>query len=154
MNRIILHWTGGAHKPNSRDRSHYHFLVDGDGMVIPSIPVENNAAPLSPGYAGHTLNCNTNSIGVAICACLNANENPLDFGSYPPTARQLGALVELVASLCRQYHIPVDSHHVLTHGEVQHNLGIRQRGKWDLNALPHIQGPGGDYLRRAIKGSL
>ena len=34
LNRITIHWTAGVYRPNAIDKSHYHFLVDGDGKII------------------------------------------------------------------------------------------------------------------------
>lgn len=34
MKRIILHWTAGSYQPNHTDFEHYHYLVNGQGLVI------------------------------------------------------------------------------------------------------------------------
>ncbi len=142
MKRIILHWTAGGYKANLIDRLHYHYCVEGDGTVVPCVPISRNEPPLKPGYAQHTLNCNSSSIGIAVCCAAGAV--PGNMGKYPPTPAQLQAFVQLAAKLSVQYNIPIGRQHILTHGEVQANLGIRQRGKWDL------QVPGGEWLRYAI----
>jgi hypothetical protein len=41
-----------------------------------------------------------------------------------------------VAELCKHYKVPVTDKTVLSHAEVQKNLGITQRGKWDVAILP------------------
>ncbi len=151
MKRIIIHWTAGGHYPNATDKEHYHYLIDKDGDIIPAVPVRRNEPPLSQGYAAHTYHCNTDSIGISICACMGAKEKPLNFGPYPPTKAQLTTLIYLCTKMCNRYKIPVDDKHVLTHGEVYAKLGIPQQGKWDLNFLPGIKGAGGNYLRKEIK---
>ncbi|WP_248311241.1 peptidoglycan-binding protein [Bosea sp. UNC402CLCol] len=38
MDRIIVHWTAGAHRGSGLDRSHYHVLIEGDGKLVRGIP--------------------------------------------------------------------------------------------------------------------
>lgn len=33
MQRIIIHWSAGAHTVSALDRQHYHYIVDDDGDV-------------------------------------------------------------------------------------------------------------------------
>lgn len=157
MKRIIMHWTAGGNRATDLDRSHYHFIVEGDGNIVEGIHrPEANAGALKPGrYAAHTLNCNTGSIGVAVAAMLGAQEKPFSAGRHPITKAQLGALAMLCASLCRAYKIDVRRDTVLSHAEVQPTLGIAQRGKWDIAWLPGMDKPGnpvavGDRLRDLI----
>lgn len=157
MKRIIMHWTGGGHRATDLDRSHYHFIIEGDGNIVEGIHrPEANAGPLKSGrYAAHTLNGNTGSIGVAVAAMLGAQERPFRAGRYPITKAQLEALAMLCASLCRTYKIEVTRQTVLTHAEVQPTLGIAQRGKWDIAWLPGMDKPGdpvavGDRLRDLV----
>lgn len=160
MKRIILHWTAGGHRPNEIDTRHYHFLIDGNGLVHQGLhPVAANSrerGPLKAGtYAAHTANCNTDSIGIAICAMADAQERPFRPGSAPITGDQLVALATLVARLSRDYGIPITRETVLTHAEVQPTLGITQAGKWDITWLPGMVAPGapvtvGDRIRALI----
>jgi len=149
--RIIIHWSAGTYEVGKLERLHYHLIIAGNGDIVVGVPLGRNERPLQPGYALHTLHCNTESIGVAIACCAGAREKPLDFGKYPPTKEQLSSLVHAIYRLCKRYNIPIDEQHVLTHGEVQKNLGIKQRGKWDLNYLPRINGTGGDFIRWTVK---
>jgi len=149
MRRIVIHWTAGKYTPNILDRLHYHYLIDGDGLVIPAVPVIRNEEPLKLGYAAHTRRCNSGSIGIALCCAWGAI--PQNLGAYPPLPVQLVACAQLVAKLCKRHDIPLDREHVLTHGEVEVTLGIKQRGKWDLLVLPGIATTGGNYLRREAK---
>lgn len=160
MERIILHWTAGAHKATEFDRGHYHILIEGDGKLIRGIPsIKLNEAPAKKGYAAHTLGANSGSIGVSLCCMAGANEAPFDAGKYPMTQEQWDALTSVVADLCRRYSIPVTDKTVLSHAEVQNNLGIQQRGKWDFTRLafdPSVKGAKacGDKLRAEAKAKL
>lgn len=137
MQRIIFHWTAGGYEASSLDREHYHFLIEGDGNAVRGeFPVTANVAPKPGAYAAHTLNCNTRSIGISLCCMAGAQESPFNAGTAPMTAEQWANGVKAGAQLCRRYSIPPTPKTVLTHAEVQANLGIQQRGKWDIAALP------------------
>lgn len=160
MKRIIIHWSAGSHKVSNLDRKHYHRIIDGEGNVHEGVfPIEANEKPVKGQYAAHTLNCNTGSIGVALAAMAGAVERPFNPGRQPITEKQLEALAALCASLAKQYDIPVTRQTILTHAEVQPTLGIKQRGKWDITWLPHMDQPAdpvkvGDMLRESITQQL
>ncbi|PWE57119.1 N-acetylmuramoyl-L-alanine amidase [Metarhizobium album] len=160
MERIICHWTAGAHKASEFDRQHYHILIEDDGKLIRGIPsIKLNEAPAKAGYAAHTLNCNSGSIGVSLCCMGGSHESPFDPGKYPMTAKQFDVLSSVVAELCRRYGIKITDKTVLSHAEVQGNLGIQQRGKWDFTRLafdPSVIGARacGDKLRAAAQSKL
>jgi len=137
MDRIIVHWTAGHHKASSSDREHYHILWEADGTAVRGIPTidKNVASGAKAGYAAHTLNCNTGSIGVSMCCMANAVEQPFNAGNAPMTKAQWDAMVKGVAQLCVRYGIPVTRETVLSHAEVQGTLGIKQRQKWDISRL-------------------
>ena len=135
MKRIIMHWTGGAYQPSAYDKKYYHKLIDGNGKVHDGkYPIAANET-INGGYAAHTRNCNTGSIGIAVCAMFGAKESPFDVGNYPITDKQFNALCAEVARLCVEYGIDVTAKTVLTHAEVQDTLGIKQRNKWDITAI-------------------
>lgn len=138
ISRVISHWTGGNYAPSANDRSHYHFLIDGNAKPVRGVPsVVLNAHPKAqPGYAAHTKSSNTGSIGISVCAMAGAVERPFAAGKAPLTQGQWMALVLAVADLCERYKLPVTHKTVLTHAEVQANLGIKQSGKWDIARLP------------------
>jgi N-acetylmuramoyl-L-alanine amidase-like protein len=137
MQRIIVHWTAGTHTPTEFDRQHYHVLIDGRGKVVRGIPsIAANAKGGKGQRASHTLNCNTGSIGVSLCCMGGAEEVPFNPGKWPLTRAQWDALPAVLAELCRAYDIVVTPKTVLSHAEVQPNLGIAQRGKWDIACLP------------------
>src|SRR5690606_21014224 len=83
MKRIIMHWTAGAYQPNDTDKAAYHFLIDGTAALHSGVNVALNSGSLKSGYAAHTLNCNTDSIGVSLCCMAGASETPFDAGKYP-----------------------------------------------------------------------
>jgi hypothetical protein len=137
MKRIICHWTAGAHEASALDRKHYHIVVEGDGELVRGlVPIDENERTGDGRYAAHTLGANTGSIGVAVCCMAGANERPFRPGSHPMRESQWKRLAEVVAELCEAYAIPVTPKTVLGHGEVERNLGIRQKGKWDPLVLP------------------
>lgn len=138
MSRVILHWTAGSHKASDFDRQHYHVLIEGDGKVVKGFPsIAANSLPrVRPGYAAHTRSCNSGSIGVSMCCMANAVERPFNAGRYPLTKSQWAEASSVVAALCKHYGIKVTPETVLSHAEVQGNLGIKQAGKWDIAVLP------------------
>ncbi|GAA4525482.1 hypothetical protein GCM10023174_10140 [Chelativorans composti] len=161
MKRIIAHWTAGGYVASSLDKEHYHFLVEGDGTVVRGLhPISANIPPLREGrYAAHTRSANSYSIGVSACGMAGATENPFNPGRYPISERQFGKLAELIATLAKRYGIPVTDKTILTHAEVQPNLGIKQLGKWDYTRLvfkPELKGyrEVGDYLRHLVKVAM
>lgn len=160
MQRIIVHWTAGTHTPSANDRSHYHILIDGAGQLVRGIPpISGNASPAKGARASHTLNCNTGSIGVSLACMGGAFESPFSSGKWPMKAEQWSALSLVLADLCERYAIPVDPKTVLSHAEVQSNLGIKQRGKWDIARLSFdlsVKGAKacGDLMRRNASAAL
>ncbi len=159
MERIIVHWTAGAHKASENDRAHYHLLIEADGNVVQGIPtIDLNQRPARKGYAAHTLKCNSGSIGVSLCCMAGAIEEPFNAGVAPMTKVQWDALPHVLAQLCRFYSIPVTPQTVLSHAEVQPTLGIKQRGKWDITRLPFAPVKGakavGEVFRNATSTIL
>jgi hypothetical protein len=151
LTHVRWHWTGGAYKPNALDRSHYHFIIDGEANVI--------ACHDPRKHLSHTLNANTGAIAVAIAAMGGAVERPFNRGAYPLLSKQLSALTALSARLCADYDIPVSRWSTMSHSEVQPTLGIVQRQKWDINWLPDLEGPGdphtvNDRIRKMVARDL
>ena len=137
MSRIILHWSAGAHTASALDKEHYHFIIEGNGNVVRGDHgIEDNVNTADDDYAAHTRGCNTGAIGVSMAAMAGAIEKPFNAGRFPLTKEQWDRAAEVVAHLAHRYGIPVDSTHVLSHAEVQNNLGIKQAGKWDVARLP------------------
>jgi hypothetical protein len=158
---IVFHWTAGQNKASDLDRSHYHLLIEGDGKHVRGVPsIDLNSLPKAKaGYAAHTLNCNTGFIGVSLCGMAGAVESPFSAGKQPITRTQWDELANVLAQLCKRYGIKVSRKTVLSHAEVQTNLGIKQKGKWDIARLPFdssIQGAVaiGDQMRAMVQSKL
>jgi hypothetical protein len=161
MTRVHIHWTGGTHTPNSVDLAHYHVLIDGAGKPVKGKPsIALNSGWCKIGYAEHTYHANTNAIGISVCAMAGAREAPFDAGSHPITAPQWDAMIRAVAQLAKRYGIAITTRTILTHAEVQVNLGIPQRQKWDITrgvpGRPEIIGARavGDFIRAAVASAL
>lgn len=159
MQRIIMHWTAGGHKANSTDKKAYHILIEGDGTLVRGVAsIALNSGTIKPGYAAHTLNCNSGSIGVSLCCMAGAKESPFNAGPYPMTKAQFDTLISVVKQLATHYKIPVTRQTILSHAEVQTTLGITQKNKWDYTRLafdPSLQGALkiGDHIRSLLASS-
>jgi hypothetical protein len=161
IRRAILHWTAGGSSPSPDDLKHYHVLWDSTGRAVRGVPTidKNDASGARTGYAAHTLNCNTGSIGASLCGMRGAVESPFSPGPSPITRGQWDSAIRGLAQMCLRYGIPVTPQTVLTHAEVQDNLGIRQKGKWDIARLPFdtsVVGARavGDLLRRQVSAEI
>jgi N-acetyl-anhydromuramyl-L-alanine amidase AmpD len=164
IQRVIAHWTAGSYAPSDLDKNRYHFLIDSQGKIHRGkfSPVANVVSASRPKllkgtYAGHTLNCNSGSVGIAACCMAGARERPFDPGRYPLLEIQWARMAEAVAEICRAYGLPVEPRTVLAHGEVQVILGIQQRGKWDPLWIPGSDRPfngAGDDFRSRVKLAL
>lgn len=160
MKRIIVHWTAGTNKANDLDRQHYHFIIEGDGKIVRGKhQISDNLSVSDGNYAMHTAGCNKDSIGVSLAGMAGAVEQPFNAGKYPITREQWAVLISLVADLCDEYGIKVSRSTVLSHAEVEAELGVKQAGKWDIARLPwnaSIVGAHnvGDSLRAAVSAML
>lgn len=157
MQRIVVHWTAGAHIPNEVDRRAYHILIRGDGDLARGVhPITANAAPIGAAYAAHTRNLNGGSIGVSLCGMMGAHEVPFQPGPQPITEAQWRILPLVLRDLCQRYGIAVTPQTVLSHAEVQPTLGVAQTAKWDISVLPWSGVTGarriGDLMRAAVSG--
>jgi hypothetical protein len=162
MSRIHVHWTAGGHKANDKDKNSYHVLVEGNGNLIRGVrPIDANEKGSGKTPASHTLNANTGAIGISMC-CMGGNdvkESPFVAGAFPMTSVQWSKMIEAVATLAKEYRIAVTSKTILTHAEVEPNLQIKQRGKWDITRLafdPTVNGAKGvgDRLRHEVALAL
>lgn len=156
MKRIIIHWTGGTNQPNTADFEHYHYLINGDGLILIGKYRPNDNLDCKDGkYAAHTEMGNTGSIGVALCGMKDYTEGGKT--SYPLTLKQCLASFKLIAQLSKKYSIPITSHTVLTHYEFDCNRGKPGR-KIDIIYLPPFpevtKSQVGDFIRNRIKKTL
>lgn len=157
MKRIIWHWTAGPYKATRLDKKHYHRIYEGNGnMVEGDNPISANKRIVrGKPYAAHTYRSNTGSIGLGMAGMVGAKW-PSDVGRSPITEAQFEACMKDAAELCREYGIEVNHKTVLSHAEVERNLGIKQKGKWDFTILPHkpeLKGAAeiGDYARERVQ---
>ena len=158
MERVITHWTAGSYTATSNAMAHYHILIDGAGKLHRgSHSIKDNESTRG-GYAAHTLGSNSKSIGITVCCMHGASERPFDGGDYPMKESQWKIMAAVAAELCGFYDIPVTDKTVLGHGEMQTNLGIAQRGKWDPMVLPWDSSKSisqvGDAFRKMVSDSL
>ena len=72
---------------------------------------------------------------MSLCCMAGAIESPFNAGKFPMTEAQWDKLPVVLAALCERYSITPSPTTVLSHAEVQTNLGIKQRGKWDIARL-------------------
>lgn len=160
MKRIIIHWTAGTYTVTEQDKEHYHFIVNGVGVVEKGDhDVEDNLSTADGDYAAHTLGCNKDSIGISMACMAGAIEAPFNAGKYPMKPVQIESLAAKVAELAKRYKIPVTPQTILTHAEVQPTLGIKQRGKWDVTRIPFMPNlighkACGDFIRERVKEAL
>lgn len=140
INRVHWHWTGGNHIPSDFDRRAYNELFDNMGNLYDGGSPAQQQAFYQPGRVGvsHTLNGNSNAIGLAIAAMGNASERggKVEAGRFPVTWDAIDGMLERTAEHCRAFDIKVSPWTTLTHAEVQPNIGIRQNNKWDIRVLP------------------
>lgn len=137
-NKIIVHWTGGALKPNADDKLHYHYMIDDAGKVYTGkYSVRDNENCYDGRYAQHCGGGNTGAIGVAICGMYVPKGVPVQKTQYRVTKKQCERLFKLVAELSVKYGIPLDKAHVMTHYEfgLSHPK-TSSAGKIDINYLP------------------
>lgn len=163
LKRIIIHWTGGAYRPNSIDKEHYHYLIgyqkepEEKALIYEGRykPEDNLNCDRTSRYAAHTGGGNTGSIGVALCAMYDY-KNVTHIGPYPIKPVQMEMCYELCARLCRKYNIPILKSNVMTHYEFgKANPHTSSRGKPDivyLSTHPSIPAPRiGDFIRGKIQ---
>lgn len=156
MKRIIIHWTAGTNQPNGTDYLHYHYLINGDGLVVKGkYKPEDNLNCNDGKYAQHTGGGNTGSIGVSMCGMLGFKSSK-DVGKYPLTKKQCESCFKKVAELCKQYNIPVTAQTVMTHYEFgKSHPNTSSAGKIDIIYLPpypeQTADKIGDFIRNKIR---
>ena len=159
MKRIIIHWTAGSYYPTEFEKSHYHFLVDGNGKIYSGKfkPQDNEICRVGK-YAAHTGGGNTGSIGVAMCA-MTGFVNAKNIGKYPIKKLQFESCMKLCAELAKKYNITVSPKTVLTHYEFGlQNPKTTSAGKIDIIYIPPYSWVAkeevGSFVRTKIKWYL
>ena len=140
IDKIYLHWAAGRYGQFFDD---YHINIDEDGSFFISC---DNFTELK----AHTWHRNTGAIGIALACCYGGTSNNL--GDYPPTALQIEAIAQVVATLCSAYGIECTKDNVMTHAEAANLDGYGPNStweRWDLWFLSNgaTPGSGGDILR-------
>ena len=148
--QIYLHWTAGRYGQFYDD---YHFNIDADGSIY------QTCTQLTE-LKSHTWHRNSGAIGIALCCAYGAlphNGIDTEFGSYPPTARQIDAAGKLVARLTLGLGLPIDIDTVMTHCEAAllDDYGPYSgdaETRWDLWYVRDSPGdglmkPGGEVIR-------
>lgn len=158
---VVWHWTGGTHQANSIDVQHYHWIVNGDGSVVPGVSPTRNFHPCPANYGAHTRNLNSGWLAISLSCLGGPGTNENNQGQWPMTKAQADVMVAISAQLAEHYGIPVqrptkaDRRGFLSHAEVQDALGISQAGKWDFTVCydPKIRGAKnvGDFFRRQVR---
>lgn len=158
MNKIIIHWTGGAWFPNATDKEHYHFLIDKNGKVINGkFKVEDNENCNDGKYAAHCGGGNTGAIGVSMCGMYVPKGVNIKDTKFPLTKKQCEACFKLVAQLCKKHLINLNN--VLTHYEFgQAHPKTSSADKIDIIYLPPFpeitQNQIGGFIRNKVKWYL
>lgn len=152
MSRVVHHWTAGGSHVSATDKDHYHIIIDQDCRPwLGDHSISDNVNTSDGDYAAHTLNCNTGSIGIALCGMADAVESPFNPGPFPILEEQWKFSARCVAQLIKFYGIPLTDKTVLQHGEVEAKLKIKQRGKWDVMKLPwNPSARAGDLFRDEV----
>ena len=156
MKRIIIHWTAGTNQPNGTDYLHYHYLVNGDGIVVKGkYTPEDNENCNDGKYAQHTGGGNTGSIGISMCGMFGFKSSK-EVGKYPLTKPQCEATFKKCAELCKKYNIPVTPQTVMTHYEFgKANPKTSSAGKIDIIYLPpypeQTTDKVGNFIRNKIR---
>ena len=157
MKRIIIHWTAGTNQPNGTDYLHYHYIVNGDGLVCKGkFQPEDNLNCTDGKYAQHTGGGNTGSIGVSMCGMYVPPKTDVKLTKYPLTKKQCEATFKLCAEICKKYKIPVTAQTVMTHYEFgKSHPNTSSAGKIDIVYLPpypeQTADKVGDFIRNKIR---
>lgn len=133
VKRIFLHWTAGNYDQCFDD---YHINIDGDSHVYQTC---NGLGEKK----AHTWQRNSGSVGITLCCAVDASIGKnVNFGSQPPTAKQIVAMAWVVALICQHCHLPIEYATVTTHGEIAIADGYGPSSgdpemRWDLLWVPN-----------------
>lgn len=141
IHRIYCHWSNSGYNGKFPD---YHLNIDGAGHLWTDMYSLCDKK-------SHTWRRNTGAIGICLACAYDAwitKEGVVHYGDYPPTNEQLDMLAKVVAKLCVEIGLNVDSA-VFTHAEVADidGYGIDSGDmdmRWDLYGL-------GDEIRSRAK---
>lgn len=144
MKRIIIHWTAGTYQPNDIEFEHYHYLVNGDGLIVKGKHrPEDNENCYDGSYAAHTGGGNTGSIGIAMCGMRISANTPLRMTKYPLTKIQCERCFKLIAEVAKCYNLPITAQTVMTHYE----FGLKHPNTTSADKIDITWLPPYSYLR-------
>ena len=158
--KIFLHWSAGSY---TNAYNAYHSIALGDGSIVRHTPYDQDKF-------AHTKGANKGSVGLAIAAMGGEGVGENNFGAFPPTKKQLDAMVYEAARLAVDWgwsEATIDSN-VRTHGEweryaTRNNLLPGRPQRWDVDKLrqsdPNVDtskvlSGGGNELRERIKATF
>lgn len=149
--------TAGTYQPNSVDYEHYHYLINGDALVIKGkYEPEDNENCNDGKYAQHCGGGNTGSIGVAYCG-MYGYKNKQDVGKYPLKKPQVEKGFAEIAKILKDYHInKITPDTVMTHYEFgKKHPNTSSAGKIDITYLPPYpeieKDKIGDFIRSKVR---
>lgn len=154
LNKICIHWTGGANIPCQQDLASYHFCIDKNGKIYPGTNTpEDNINCYDGKYAKHCGGGNTGCIGLSVCGMYEFTLTKKQT-KYPITQVQVESLCCLAAYLSIKYGILIDERTVFTHYEFD-SKKTKPEGKIDITYLPYLPNLEviriGGYLRNKIE---
>lgn len=120
--KIYLHWSAGKYNTPFAD---YHINILGDGKIVISTTDFSEVK-------NHTWRRNSGSIGIALACAYGASSANL--GGYPPTAKQIEVMAQVINAVATGWWLTIDKDHVLTHGEAANNedggIGTHEPYAW------------------------
>jgi hypothetical protein len=141
--RVHWHWAASTYNVTWDVVRHYNAVFDKDGNKHDGgSPPEQQAIYAPPRYGvSHTFRGNTHAVGLSVAAMAGAEvtnwgTGVVDQGKYPLTWAGIDGMLEETMDLCREFDIKPSPWTTITHCEVQTNIGISQRNKWDIRVLP------------------
>lgn len=142
ITRVHWHWAASTYAVNWDVVKHYNGVFDFEGNEYDGGAPAQAQARYQPGHVGvsHTWNANTGAIGLSCAAMAGATcdwgQGKVSQGKYPLTWEGIDAMLEKTVEYCRAFDIHPSPWTTITHCEVQTNIGIKQRNKWDIRVLP------------------
>lgn len=163
--KICIHWTAGGGNPNEMDKAHYHFLVASNGIISQGyLPVSANlrdCSNLGNGqYVAHCGGGNSYAIGFALCGMTKKVKDSQGIHWQNPINKiQYDKAIDKLASLVKQYNIPISPDRIYTHYEFgRKHPKTSSAGKIDITELPFDKSikPNsvGDKIRQDIANRL
>lgn len=103
---ISARWIHLAHRSNGWQGIGYHYVIRQNGVIERGRPLATIGA--------HAYGANERMVGINLSG---------NFDFERPTRKQLDSLIQLLAFLCRYYHLSVNEYTILGHREVNFDTG-------------------------------